>query len=426
MSEQPKQPLEQKTAADPVQELQKTAQAAAQAIRSVEEAVGKPLPQLTLASDTADRQKVEAVIDQLEQAQKQAPAAPDVQARMASQLDSALTQEERKAVDEFAAKIDIANPQHVMLYGAEAQKKVSNFADTILGEVKNIDAGDVGDSLSKLVGELKTFEVSAEQPKGLRGLFTNARKHMAQIQARFDDVAGNVSTIAGTLEGHQVQLLKDVSMFNHLYDMNLEYFRELTMYIIAGEKRLKEVRETDLVHLKEAAQKSGDTMDAQRASDLEQAADRFEKKLHDLKLTRQISLQMAPQIRLLQNNNSLLIERIQSTLVNTLPLWKNQMVLALGMQHSRQAMQAQRAVTDMTNELLKKNAEALKQGTIETAQEAERGIIDIQTLVQTNKSLIDTMNEVVRIQAEGRQKRSEAEKVLTRMEDELKQRLING
>ena len=426
MSEQPKQPLEQKTAADPVQELQKTAQAAAQAIRSVEEAVGKPLPQLTLASDTADRQKVEAVIDQLEQAQKQAPAAPDVQARMASQLDSALTQEERQAVDEFAAKIDIANPQHVMLYGAEAQKKVSNFADTILGEVKNIDAGDVGDSLSKLVGELKTFEVSAEQPKGLRGLFTNARKHMAQIQARFDDVAGNVSTIAGTLEGHQVQLLKDVSMFNHLYDMNLEYFRELTMYIIAGEKRLKEVRETDLVHLKEAAQKSGDTMDAQRASDLEQAADRFEKKLHDLKLTRQISLQMAPQIRLLQNNNSLLIERIQSTLVNTLPLWKNQMVLALGMQHSRQAMQAQRAVTDMTNELLKKNAEALKQGTIETAQEAERGIIDIQTLVQTNKSLIDTMNEVVRIQAEGRQKRSEAEKVLTRMEDELKQRLING
>lgn len=426
MSEQPKQPSEQKKAAEPVQELQKTALAAAQAIRSVEEAAGKPLPQLTLASDTADRQKVEAVIDQLEQAQKQAPSAPDVQARMASQLDSALTEEERKAVDEFAAKIDIANPQHVMLYGAEAQKKVSNFADTILGEVKNIDAGDVGDSLSKLVGELKTFEVSAEQPKGLRGLFTNARKHMAQIQARFDDVAGNVSTIAGTLEGHQVQLLKDVSMFNHLYDMNLEYFRELTMYIIAGEKRLKEVRETDLVHLKEAAQKSGDTMDAQRASDLEQAADRFEKKLHDLKLTRQISLQMAPQIRLLQNNNSLLIERIQSTLVNTLPLWKNQMVLALGMQHSRQAMQAQRAVTDMTNELLKKNAEALKQGTIETAQEAERGIIDIQTLVQTNKSLIDTMNEVVRIQAEGRQKRAEAEKVLTRMEDELKQRLING
>ncbi len=420
------EPKTGKTAEDRIQETQKSAQAAAQAVRSVEEAAGKPLPQLTLASDTADRQKVEAVIGQLEQVQKEAPTAQDVQTKIASDLDSALTESERKAVDEFAGKIDIANPQHVMLYGADAQKKVSNFADTILAEVKNIDAGDVGDNLSRLVGELKTFEVSAEKPKGLRALFTSARKHMAQVQARFDDVAGNVSSIAGTLEGHQVQLLKDVSMFNHLYDMNLEYFRELTMYIIAGEKRLKQVRETDIVRMKEKAQKSGDTMDAQHASDLEQAADRFEKKLHDLKLTRQISLQMAPQIRLLQNNNSLLIERIQSTLVNTLPLWKNQMVLALGMQHSRQAMQAQRAVTDMTNELLKKNAEALKQGTIETAQEAERGIIDIQTLVETNKSLIDTMNEVVRIQTEGRQKRAEAEKVLARMEDELKQRLING
>ena len=414
------------TASEPVQEMQKAVQAAAQAVRSVEEAAGKPLPQLTLASDTEDRQKVEAVIDQLEQAQKNAPAVRDVQAKLASDLDSALTEGERKAVDEFAGKIDIANPQHVMLYGADAQKKVSNFADTILAEVKNIDAGDVGDNLSKLVGELKTFEVSAEKPKGLRALFTSARRHMAQVQARFDDVAGNVSNIAGTLEGHQVQLLKDVSMFNHLYDMNLEYFRELTMYIIAGEKRLRQVRETDIVKMKGQAQKSGDTMDAQKASDLEQAADRFEKKLHDLKLTRQISLQMAPQIRLLQNNNSLLIERIQSTLVNTLPLWKNQMVLALGMQHSRQAMQAQRAVTDMTNELLKKNAETLKMGTIETAQEAERGIIDIQTLVETNKSLIDTMNEVVRIQTEGRQKRADAEKILARMEDELKQRLING
>jgi len=386
----------------------------------------KPLPQLTLDSQTEDMRKVEAVIQQFEQAQQQAPAAPDVQAKLASDLDSRLSPQERKAVDEFAARIDLSNPQHVMLYGADAQKKVSNFADAILAEVRNIDSGDVGDSLTRLIGELKTFEASADKPKGLRALFTNAKKHMAQVQSRFDDVAGNVSSIAGTLEGHQVQLLKDVSMFNHLYDMNLEYFRELTMYIIAGEKRLKEVRETDLVTLKDKAKQSGDTLDAQKASDLEQAADRFEKKLHDLKLTRQISLQMAPQIRLLQNNNSLLIERIQSTLVNTLPLWKNQMVLALGMEHSRQAMQAQRAVTDMTNELLKKNAEALKQGTIETATEAERGIIDIQTLVETNKSLIDTMNEVVRIQTEGRQKRAEAEKTLRRMEDELKNRLING
>ena len=386
----------------------------------------KPLPELTLASDTADKVKVEAVINQLEQAQREAPEAPDVQAKLASDLDSALTPQERKAVDEFSARIDLSNPQHVMLYGADAQKKISNFADTILAEVRNIDAGDVGDSLTKLISELKSFESSAEKPRGLRALFSNAQKHIAMVQVRFDDVAGNVSNIAGTLEGHQVQLLKDVSMFNHLYDMNLEYFRELSMYIIAGEKRLKEVREKDVVRLKQKAIQTGDTMDAQKASDLEQAADRFEKKLHDLKLTRQISLQMAPQIRLLQNNNSLLIERIQSTLVNTLPLWKNQMVLALGMEHSRQAMQAQRAVTDMTNELLKKNAETLKQGTIETATEAERGIIDIETLVQTNKSLIDTMNEVVRIQTEGRQKRAEAEKTLRRMEDELKQRLING
>ena len=386
----------------------------------------KPLPELTLASDTADKAKVEAVINQLEQAQREAPEAPDVQAKLASDLDSALTPQERKAVDEFSARIDLSNPQHVMLYGADAQKKISNFADTILAEVRNIDAGDVGDSLTKLISELKSFESSAEKPRGLRALFSNAQKHIAMVQVRFDDVAGNVSNIAGTLEGHQVQLLKDVSMFNHLYDMNLEYFRELSMYIIAGEKRLKDVREKDVARLKQKATQTGDTMDAQKASDLEQAADRFEKKLHDLKLTRQISLQMAPQIRLLQNNNSLLIERIQSTLVNTLPLWKNQMVLALGMEHSRQAMQAQRAVTDMTNELLKKNAETLKQGTIETATEAERGIIDIETLVQTNKSLIDTMNEVVRIQTEGRQKRAEAEKTLRRMEDELKQRLING
>ena len=386
----------------------------------------KPFPELTLASDTADKVKVEAVINQLEQAQREAPEAPDVQAKLASDLDSALTPQERKAVDEFSARIDLSNPQHVMLYGADAQKKISNFADTILAEVRNIDAGDVGDSLTKLISELKSFESSAEKPRGLRALFSNAQKHIAMVQARFDDVASNVSNIAGTLEGHQVQLLKDVSMFNHLYDMNLEYFRELSMYIIAGEKRLKDVREKDVARLKQKATQTGDTMDAQKASDLEQAADRFEKKLHDLKLTRQISLQMAPQIRLLQNNNSLLIERIQSTLVNTLPLWKNQMVLALGMEHSRQAMQAQRAVTDMTNELLKKNAETLKQGTIETATEAERGIIDIETLVQTNKSLIDTMNEVVRIQTEGRQKRAEAEKTLRRMEDELKQRLING
>jgi uncharacterized protein YaaN involved in tellurite resistance len=420
MSEETKKPISR------AQDAQENAQAAAQAVGSVEEAANQPLPELVLTSEVADREKVEAVINQLEQAQKESPQAPDVQAKLAQDLDSALSDEERAAVDAFSGRIDLSNPQHVMLYGAEAQKKVSTFADSILAEVKNTDAGDVGDNLTKLIGELKTFEASAEKPKGLRALFSTAEKHIAQVQARFDDVAGNVSNIAGTLETHQVQLLKDVSMFNHLYEMNLTYFKELTMYIIAGEKRLADVRANDIPKLKAQAQKSGDTLDALKASDLEQAADRFEKKIHDLKLTRQISLQMAPQIRLLQNNNSLLIERIQSTLVNTLPLWKNQMVLAIGMQHSQQAMRAQRAVTDMTNELLKKNADTLKQGTIETAQEAERGIIDIETLVQTNKSLIDTMNEVVRIQTEGRQKRAEAEKTLAQMENELKKRLING
>ena len=414
------------TAQDAGAGLQQAAQAAEKAVSAVEEASAQPLPELVLSSETADREKVEAVIDQLEKAQSERPQSPDVQAKLASDLDSALSPEEKRAVDEFAQKIDVSNPQHVMLYGAEAQKKVSTFADSILAEVKNTDAGDVGDSLTKLIGELRNFETSAEKPKGLRALFTSAERHIAQVQSRFDDVAGNVSNIAGTLETHQVQLLKDVSMFNHLYEMNLSYFKELTMYIIAGEKKLADVRARDLAELKAHAQQTGDTLDAQKASDLEQAADRFEKKLHDLKLTRQISLQMAPQIRLLQNNNALLIERIQSTLVNTLPLWKNQMVLAIGMQHSQQAMRAQRAVTNMTNELLKKNAETLRQGTIETAQEAERGIIDIETLVQTNKSLIDTMNEVVRIQAEGRQKRAEAEKTLAKMENELKTRLING
>ncbi|NLG57297.1 MAG: hypothetical protein GX540_02675, partial [Clostridiales bacterium] len=241
------------------QAAQETAQAAAQAVDSVEEAAGQPLPELVLVTQDADREKVEAVIEQLELAQKESPQAPDVQAKLAQDLDSALSPEERRAVDDFAQRIDLNNPQHVMLYGAEAQKKVSNFADSILVEVKNTDAGDVGDNLTKLIGELKTFESSAEKPKGLRALFSSAEKHIAQVQARFDDVAGNVSNIAGTLETHQVQLLKDVSMFNHLYEMNLTYFKELTMYIIAGDKKLAQVRANDIPKLKAQAEKSGDT-----------------------------------------------------------------------------------------------------------------------------------------------------------------------
>ncbi len=396
------------------QELQDQAQAQAE------------LPVLTLAPSAGDKLQMEKVMDELDKIAIDEPVAPDVQAEIAKQLDSGLTEDERKAVESFSSQIDISNSQHVMLYGADAQKKVSDFADTILSDIKNKDAGSVGGMMSKLIGELQNFESTTEKPKGLRGLFSTPEKYIAQVRSRFDTVSKNVETIAGALEGHQVQLLKDVAMFNHLYDMNIQYFKELTMYIIAGEQRLVSFRENEVAQARARAEETGDAMDAQKASDLNASADRFEKKLHDLKLTRQISMQMAPQIRLLQNNNALLIERIQSTLVNTLPLWKNQMVLAIGLEHSREAMQAQRAVTDMTNELLKKNAESLKMGTIETAKEAERGIIDVQTLVETNQSLIDTMNEVVKIQEEGRQQRQEAEKTLMRMENELKSRLISG
>ncbi len=395
-------------------------------IETETEQAAAQVPVLTLNPQAGNKLQMEKVMDQLEKAAEQEPAAPDVQAEIARQLDSGLTEEEKKTVEEFSRQIDISNSEHVMLYGADAQKKVSDFADSILADIKNKDAGAVGDMMSKLIGELQNFESATEKPKGIRAWFSSPEKYIAQVRSRFDTVSKNVETIAGALEGHQVQLLKDVAMLNHLYDMNIQYFKELTMYIVAGEQRLAAFREKEVAEARAHAEQTGDAMDAQRASDLAAAADRFEKKLHDLKLTRQISMQMAPQIRLLQNNNALLIERIQSTLVNTLPLWKNQMVLAIGLEHSRDAMQAQRSVTNMTNELLKKNAESLKMGTVETAKEAERGIIDIQTLVETNQSLIDTMNEVVRIQEEGRQQRREAEKTLSRMEDELKRRLISG
>ena len=379
-------------------------------------------PVLTLTPEAGDKQMLENAVEKLNDLK--VPAVPDAKDAIES-LDSALTEAERKQVEEFSKTIDLTNPDHVMLYGADAQKKISSFADSVLGNVKTDDTGEVGDMLTKLIAELKGFNAAGEAPKGLKRLFFGAKRQLASLQAKYEDVSANVEVIAGSLEQHQVQLLKDVVMFNRLYDMNLAYFHELTLYIVAGEKRLAEVRATDLAAAQEKAKQSGDAMDAQKANDLDAQCDRFEKKLHDLKLTRQISMQMAPQIRLLQNNNSLLVERIQSTLVNTLPLWKNQMVLALGLHHSQQAMQAQRAVTDMTNELLKKNAEALKMGTTETAKESERGVIDLETLTATNQSLIDTINEVTRIQQEGRQKRLEAEKTLAAMERDLKQKLLS-
>ena len=384
-------------------------------------------PVLTLNPTSMAQDK--AVLEETAQAMAQpAPAAHNA-AEAASQAvkemdTSMLTEEEKQAIEAFVKQIDVNNTDHVLLYGAEAQKKLSDFSDTALSAVRTSDTGEVGDMLVKLVGEIKGFNETAEKPKGIAGLFWNAKKAVSDMTAKYDEVAANVDVISTALESHQVQLLKDVAMFNHLYDMNTQYFKELTMYIVAGEKKLNEVRSTSLQELKNKAALSGDAMDAQMANDLAANCDRFEKKLHDLKLTRQVALQMAPQIRLLQNNDSLLVERIQSTLSNTLPLWKSQMVIALGMHRSQEALKAQTAVTDMTNDLLKKNAEALKMGTIETAREAERGIIDLETLVSTNQSLIDTINEVMRIQDEGRGQRLSAEQQMITMEEELKKKLL--
>ncbi len=377
-------------------------------------------PQLSLTPEVPDPQLEQAVASIQQQSVQAAPAR-----EKAPRLDdSQLTPAERQAIDEFEKQLDVSNPDHVLLFGADAQKKIADFSDAALEAVKTQDTGEVGEMLVNLVTELKGFESDAEEPKGLRRLFYNANAHMEGMKARYTKVSGNVENIAASLEQYQVQLLKDVAMFNRLYQQNADYFRQLTLYIIAGDEKLEQVREGELKALLDKAEASGDAMDAQKANDLAAQCDRFEKKLHDLKLTRQVSMQMAPQIRLLQNNDSLLVERIQSTLSNTLPLWKSQMVLALGLHHSQQALKAQQAVTDMTNELLRKNAETLKMGTIETAKEAERGIVDIETLVQTNQSLIDTINEVMKIQSEGHAKRIEAEKTLYQMENELKRQLL--
>lgn len=291
--------------------------------------------------------------------------------------------------------------------------------------VKTQDTGEVGKMLVDLVAQLKGFQKDSEEPRGLSRLFSKAEDQVTRMKARYTKVSGNVENIASSLETYQATLLKDVAMFDRLYDQNSDYFHQLTLYIIAGDKKLKQIRETDLKELQQKAAASGDPMDAQKANDLAAQCDRFEKKLYDLKLTRQVAIQMAPQIRLLQNNDSLLVERIQSTLSNTLPLWKSQMVIALGLHHSQEALKAQTAVTDMTNDLLRKNSEALKIGTIQTAKEAERGIIDIETLVQTNQDLIDTISEVMDIQANGHEKRIEAEKKLYSMEAELKKKLLS-
>ena len=383
--------------------------------------LNSPTPQLSLNPQVPEPAPSEPV--QSIQQQPAAPAAPAPETAVPMLDDSQLTEAERKAIDDFIGKIDITNPQHVLLFGADAQKRIADFSESALETVKTQDTGEVGDMLVNLVSELKGFERDTEEPKGLRKLFARAEDKVERMKARYGEVSATVENIAGSLERYQAQLLKDVAMFDKLYDQNSEYFRQLTLYIIAGDKKLAEIRNGELKELMARAAASGDAMDAQKANDLAAQCDRFEKKLYDLKLTRQVSMQMAPQIRLLQNNDSLLVERIQSTLSNTLPLWKSQMVLALGLQHSKEALAAQTAVTNMTNELLRKNAEALKIGTVETAREAERGIIDMETLIQTNQSLIDTIDEVLQIQSDGHNKRMEAEKELYTMETELKKKL---
>ena len=379
-----------------------------------------PMLQLSLAPSAPEPETAPGSAESIQQA----PAAAEPET--APKLDeSQLTEAEKKAIEDFIKKVDVTNPDHVLLFGADAQKRIADFSQTALDAVKTQETGEVGNMLVNLVSELKGFQKDSEDRKGLARLFAKGEDKITRMKARYSKVSANVDSIAGSLEGYQTQLLKDVAMFDRLYDQNSDYFHQLTLYIIAGDQKLAQVRATELKELQDKAAKSGDAMDAQKANDLAAQCDRFEKKLYDLKLTRQVSIQMAPQIRLLQNNDSLLVERIQSTLSNTLPLWKSQMVLALGLHHSQQALQAQTAVTDMTNELLRKNAEALKVGTIQTAKEAERGIIDIETLVRTNQDLIDTINEVMTIQSEGRAKRIEAEKTLYNMEAELKKKLLS-
>ena len=338
--------------------------------------------------------------------------------------DTPLSPEEQKMVQDFAEKIDLTNSQMILQYGAASQKKLSDFSDSALSRVRTKDMGETGELITQLIGELKGFDATAENQKGFLGFFKKKSNELEALKVKYDKADVNVERIKAQLEDHQVTLMKDIAMLDKMYQLNLVYFKELSMYILAGKKKLADVRANELQQAMDKAKASGLPEDAQAARDLADQCERFEKKLYDLELTRNISLQMGPQIRLLQNNNTMMAEKIQSTIVNTIPLWKNQMVLALGLAHSQQAMQAERAVTNMTNDLLKKNAEALKLGTIETAKESQRGIVDIETLQQTNKSLIETLDELNKIQSEGRAKRVAAEQELTRIEDELKTKMM--
>lgn len=339
--------------------------------------------------------------------------------------ESTLSDEEKKIVDDFANQIDLNKSNQILQYGVGAQKKIADFSETALNNVKTKDLGEIGDMLSGVVKELKTFD-SEEDEKGFLGFFKKSSNKLTTLKTKYDKAEVNINKICEVLETHQIQLLKDIAMLDKMYELNKTYFKELSMYILAGKKKLAEVESEELPALLEKSTASGLPEDAQAFNNLAAIANRFEKKIHDLELTRMISIQMAPQIRLVQGNDTIMAEKIQSTIVNTIPLWKSQMVLALGVTHSTQAAKAQREVTDMTNELLRKNAETLKTATVETAKESERGIVDVETLRITNESLISTLDEVMRIQTEGREKRREAEVELNRIEEELKTKLMGN
>lgn len=347
----------------------------------------------------------------------------DIQIRDKAFDESFLTEEEKKIVDDFASQIDLNKSNQILQYGVGAQKKIADFSENTLNSIRTKDLGEIGDMLSEVVTELKSFDVEEEE-KGFFGMFKKSSNKVTAMKAKYDKAEVNINKICDSLEKNQIQLLKDIAMLDKMYNLNKNYFKELSMYILAGKKKLEEVQNTELPALIEKSSASGLPEDAQAVNDLIGVMNRFEKKIHDLELTRMISIQMAPQIRLVQGNDTIMAEKIQSTIMNTIPLWKSQMVLALGVSHSTQAAKAQREVTDMTNELLKKNAETLKMATIDTAKESERGIVDIETLKITNESLITTLDEVMKIQEEGRVKRREAEVELNKIELELKNKLL--
>ena len=364
-------------------------------------------PSLTLEPDLGEFEKKEEVIPKKQTQKEEVPV---------------LTPEEQKMVNDFATKIDIENTNQILQYGAGTQKKMADFSDTALENVKTQDLGEIGELISNVVGELKDFDVQEEGK--FFGFFRKQTSKIENLKNKYDKAQANVEKITDSLQQHQVRLMKDSAMLDKMYEQNLNYFKELTMYILAGKKKLEETRNGKLAEMKNKAALSGLPEDAQAARDLDEKCSRFEKKLHDLELTRTIAMQTAPQIRLIQNNDTVMVEKIQTTIVNTIPLWKSQMVLALGIAHSAEAAQAQRQVTDITNELLRKNAETLHMATVETAKESERGIVDLETLQKTNADLIQTLDDVMRIQMEGRQKRQAAEMEMHRMEEELKRKLL--